>query len=110
MPPGAPCVQRTRPARRAPARSRSLRSAVEPDLEAFAVPHFVLLAFQPQPALLARLRLAPRFEKLLPQDGLRANETAGEVRVDLARRVHRGLPVAQRPRPHLVRTHREERD
>src|SRR5436309_571364 len=85
-------------------------SLVEPDLEAVAVLHLVVAAFEPHPGTLARRRLAAGLEQLLARHHLGADEALRQVGVDLPRRVHRLLAPAQRPGAHLVGTDGEERD
>src|SRR5437762_6727403 len=101
-----------RHAARIPARHAIARglSAIEADGEAVAVLNHIVPSLQSLPAPLPRTLLASRLEQLVPWHDLGANESLGEVAVDLSGRVDRALSFRQRPGAHFVLAHGEERD
>src|SRR5512141_2478535 len=86
------------------------RLDVEADVQHVAVLDDVGLAFEPLLAMLRDLGVRAELDEVAPVDDLTANEAPGDVRVDRAGRVERGLAVAQRPRARVLLPRREERD
>ena len=90
--------------------SAECRLDIEPYLDHVPVPDPVLLSLEPQDALVAAGgERRPARDEVVVGHHLGPDESAREVGVDGAGRVHRGVAVVQRPGAHLVRAAREER-
>ena len=89
--------------------SRLARRA-EADVEDVSVLDEVALPLQALQASARGLGVGAARDEVVPADHLGADEAVGEVRVDRFGRVERGQPAAERPRPRLLVTGREEAD
>src|SRR5205809_559468 len=85
-------------------------SNVEADVQDVAVAHDVGLPLEPLLPLAGDLRVRAQFDQVAPVDDFAPDEAAGDVGVDRAGGIERGLAVAQRPRPRLLFAGGEERD
>src|SRR2546423_8010536 len=82
----------------------------EADLDTVPILHLVVAPLETQPGLLSCLRQAAGFEQLFPVNDLGADEPAGQIAVNLSRRIDGRLAPADRPGADFVGSDGEERD
>src|SRR4028119_1505183 len=81
----------------------------EAEVDAVAVMHHVLLAFQTQGSFFAGRVPTTEFFQFLKSDSLRTDEAARDVAVNLRGGNHRRVAALDRPGAHLVLADREKR-
>src|SRR3954469_6798365 len=89
--------------------AKALALDVEAELRHVAVSHYVVLALDAHPPRGAGSGHRPGGDQVVVRDDLSLDEAALEVRVDDARGLRDGEPLADRPRARLLRPGGEER-
>src|SRR5678815_3004345 len=85
-------------------------SNAEAEVQDIAIPHFVLLAFEPQLTLVLGRRHRTQADEVIVMDRLGADEATLDVAVDLAGGDPGGRACVHRPGTHLVLADGEEAD